>query len=191
MVFAHSFIGVPITYYLIKNKPELWKEKFNLNLLFLIGIVGSVFPDFDLTLSFFVHDLNHRKLISHSIVPYLILFFINFLVFKTFKKNKEFYTRANLIFFVSVLIHLIIDLFVGGISLFAPFTSNIFGFDIYFDKSTNFFISYLFSWYMFFELIFIFYSTYFIFKFKNIIVNLILPFFFLLIACAMVLKYLN
>jgi len=190
MVLTHSLIGVPITYFLLKNKTNLWKDRLNLNILFLIGIVGSVFPDFDLTLSFFVHDLNHRKLISHSIVPYLILFSTVYFFSCTLKKNQMLIKQANLIFFVTVLSHLLLDYIVGGISLFAPFSINIYGFDIYFEKSSDFFYKYFTSWYMVAEMILMSISMYFIYKLKEIKINLFLPFFFLVIALLMVYKYL-
>lgn len=185
MVLAHSLIGVPITYFLIKDKKDYWKDKLTINILFLIGIVGAVFPDFDLALGFFIHDLNHRKLISHSFIPYLIFFIFIFFLSSIFQKNERIIKIANLIFFCAVMSHLFLDYLVGGISLFAPLDSAIYGFDIYFGFPENFFASYFTSWYVFGELFLIFFSIYYIYKLKEI-KAIYLTLFFSIIATLMI-----
>jgi len=168
MVLAHSLIGVPLAYYLIKDKKEYWKDKLTLNFLFMVAIIGAVFPDFDLALGFFIHDLNHRKLISHSVIPYLILFIFIFFLSSVFQKKEKIIKTANLIFFCSVLSHLILDYLVGGISLFAPLESSIYGLDIYFGFPENFFASYFTSWYVFGELFLILFSIFYIYKLREV-----------------------
>ncbi|NBO17491.1 MAG: metal-dependent hydrolase, partial [Proteobacteria bacterium] len=109
MILAHSLIGVPITHYLIKNKSEFYDKPLFTNLMYGVGIVAAVFPDFDLILSFFINDLDHRKLISHSIVPYLVVFCFGILLSKLFSKYSSEIKILNLIFFIGVLSHLFLD----------------------------------------------------------------------------------
>jgi hypothetical protein len=86
MILAHSLIGVPITHFLIKNKTEFQNRPVFINMMYAVGIVAAVFPDFDLSLSFFINELDHRKLVSHSVVPYLVIFLAGILLSRIFKK---------------------------------------------------------------------------------------------------------
>jgi len=188
MILAHSFVGIPITYQIIKNKPEVWENRLFVNLLFFIGIVGAVFPDFDLTLSFFIHDLNHRKLISHSIIPYFILF-ITIYLFSFISKNYQSKIRLiNLVFFTSVCSHLFLDSLVGGLVLLSPLTYSIIGFDIYFGNHSNFFLNYFTSWYLLGEIIVISSSVFVMNKIKEI-KAIYFSLFFLLVALIMIFIY--
>lgn len=186
MVFAHSLIGVPVTYLISKN----YLDKLSLskvNLVFFIGVIGAVFPDFDLLLSFFIEDLNHRALITHSVFIYLVLWFILYLVFK--KIGNKFLNLCLAVFFVNVLIHLFLDYLVGGISLFSPFVVGIYGNVLYFGDSSSFFDNYFRSWYMLTEILALFFSLFFIIKLKKYQVNLVVPFIFLLTAFIMAISF--
>lgn len=185
MVFAHSFVGAPLTYLFIKNLNLSSKFK---NFLYFVGITGAVLPDFDLILGFFIEDMNHRKLISHSIVPYLTLFVFVYIVSFFITKHSKELRLTNLILFVTILSHLILDFLVGSISLFAPFDKNLYGFTISFSNTDNFFLKYFSSEYVLYELFLI--SFFFIFQKyagKSKIFNLSYLYFFL--ALAMVFKY--
>ncbi len=190
MVLSHSLIGVPLTYLLVRNKKDILLDKFQSNFIFLVGIVGSVFPDFDLILGFFINDLDHRKLFSHSVLPYLFFYlFVNFMIYYLLNKNQKFWKIVNLVFLVGVLSHLFLDFLVGGISLLAPFNSGIYGFDIYFDYPDSFFNYYFLSWYLLPEFLILLVSSYFIFKLRNIGIIIFLPVFFLITALTMAYFY--
>jgi len=183
MVFAHSFIGAPLTY-LIVRKLNL-SEKFK-NFIYFIGITGAVLPDFDLILSFFIQDIEHRKLISHSVIPYLFLFLVVYLVSGFIKKHKVSLRLTNLVLFITILSHLIIDFFVGSIAIFAPFDPSLYGIKVPYIE--NFFYNYLTSHYVFYELILI--SSFFIFqKYEKKNMIFLLSYFYFFAALAMVFKY--
>ena len=186
MILAHSLIGVPITHYLIKNKSEFYDKPLFANLMYGVGIVAAVFPDFDLILSFFINDLDHRKLISHSIVPYLVLFCFGILLSKIFKKYSSEIKILNLIFFIGIASHLFLDALVGGVSLFSPITNHTVGLPIFFDYTIDFYSKYFTSFYFLLELPLIVYSLYMIAKLKNLVSVVTLPFLFLTIAIFMV-----
>ena len=169
MILAHSLIGVPITNYLIKGKSEFQNRHIFTNLMYFVGIVAAVFPDFDLSLSFFISELDHRKLVSHSIIPYLVIFLVGILFSKIIKKYESEIKILNLIFFIGVLSHLFLDFLVGGISLFAPFTRYSFGFPIYFNYTSDFYSKYFSSFYFFLELPLLAYSIFIISKLRNFI----------------------
>ena len=186
MILAHSLIGVPITHFLIKNKTEFQNKPIFVNMMYAVGIVAAVFPDFDLSLSFFINELDHRKLVSHSVVPYLVIFLVGILLSRIFKKYTSEIKILNLIFLVGVLSHLFLDFLVGGISLLAPLTRSSFGFPIYFNYTSDFYYKYFSSFYFLLELPLIAYSIYMIVKLKNFLAVKTLPFLFLTIAIFMV-----
>jgi len=189
MVLAHSLIGVPITFFVLSKVNLKNFQKFSsldINLLYFFGIIGAVFPDFDLILTFFIDDLNHRKLISHSLIPYLAIFISVYFLAKTLREKEDLVNLINLIFFLGVFSHLLIDFLVGGISIFAPFSGEVFGFPIYFTVVSDFFYYYFTSWYSFFELLILLVSTTFILKLKNIFIVKYLPIFLFLTAIVMI-----
>jgi membrane-bound metal-dependent hydrolase YbcI (DUF457 family) len=185
MVLAHSFIGAPLTYLLIKNKKLSPRSK---NLAYFVGVTGAILPDLDLLLSFFIKDLNHRKLISHSIVPYLIIF-LSLILASFFLKRHRFEVRIlNLVAFVTIFSHLLIDYFVGTIALFGPFDPRLYGYNVPFAVGKGFFLKYFNSQYLIYELIVI--SIFFIFfkKYKQV-PAIYLSFFYFLVAIAMVFRF--
>lgn len=185
MVLAHSFVGAPLTYLLVRNKNLTPKFK---NLVYFVGITGAILPDLDLILSFFIEDLNHRKLVSHSIVPYIAIFLIILAISYLFKRHAQKIRLLNLVAFLAVSSHLLIDYLVGGIALLGPFDSNIYGIRVPFMDGKELFVRYFNSQYLIFEAIVI--STFFIFlkKYKNI-PSVYLSFFYFLLAIAMVFKF--
>jgi len=178
MIFAHSFIGFPITYELLKK--ENYSKEFK-KIAYFIGITSTVLPDFDLALGIFIHDLNHRKLLSHSLTPYLLIFFITYVVSLFLKKYKKRIQTLNLIFFVGVCSHLFLDFIAGGLSLFSPFYTGIVGVIPNFSSSYGFFASYFLSVYLLAEMAILGIYLYYLKKEKQEIVYL-LPLIYLLIA---------
>lgn len=56
MVLAHSLVGVPLTFFVLKKFTKIDEQKESIgffNLVYFFGILGAVFPDFDLILTFF------------------------------------------------------------------------------------------------------------------------------------------
>lgn len=190
MVLAHSLIGVPLTFFVLKRLTKINEQNESIrfiNLVYFVGILGAVFPDFDLILTFFIEEINHRKLISHSILPYFLIFISIYFFSSLLKKNKDKVKLLNLIFFVGIISHLLIDFLVGGISILAPVKTDIFGLPIYFNSlDSEFFYKYFTSWYIVYELILIFISIFYIFKLRKLWVVKTLPFFLLLVAFLMI-----
>jgi len=185
MIFAHSFVGFPITYEILKK--EKFSDEFK-KLAYFVGITSAVLPDFDLALGIFVHDLNHRKLISHSLTPYVLLFVFIFIVSIFLDKYKKRLQILNLIFFVGVMSHLFLDFIAGGLALFMPFSTQIYGY-IPSLSLTNFFASYFTSFYLILEIIALVIFLLYLKKEKLEIVRF-LPLFFLSIALIALLLYL-
>lgn len=182
MVFSHSFIGVPTTYLVLKNTKKK-HIKFSLkeeNILWFVGIVSAILPDFDLLYVLFNSGLKHRYFISHSILPYFIIFILIFIYSYLNKRQSMYIKTLSYVFFLGVCSHLIIDLLVGGIVLFAPITYNIWGYELFRNTSDNvsWITKYIFSWYMVFEILSFF--PYFLIqkKVKNTIATYLPLFFF-------------
>jgi len=185
MVLAHSFIGAPLTYLLVKNKNLSPKFK---NLVYFVGVTGAILPDLDLLLSFFIKDLNHRKLVSHSIVPYLVIFLTITLVSFFLKKHQSEVRLLNLVAFVTIFSHLIIDFFVGSMAIFGPFDTRLYGYRVPFADNSEFFVKYFNSQYLMYELLVI--STFFIlFKKYKEVPAIYLSYFYFVVAIAMVFKF--
>lgn len=151
MLFSHQFVGVATTASVLKlsKKPLPQKQK---NIVWTVGILSAVLPDFDLTLSVLDHAIRHRYLITHSIVPYIAIFALAYL-FSYFKKN-DFYKILTLVSFLGVLSHMILDTLMGGLTLLAPFTSNFYGFELNLCNGGNWVLNYIRSFYIVPEIIF-------------------------------------
>jgi len=152
MLLVHGFAGAITTYYTLKNNSKLKMSQLVLNVLWFIGIVGGIFPDFDILFIFVDKNIEHRKLLTHSLVPYLVFFvLINLIIYFTrFKKDtKNLLLISNVVFFMGVCSHLLIDFFVGGLGLFSPITNYYFGYNLPFSaKSPEWQITYFSSLYM-------------------------------------------
>lgn len=186
MIFAHSFVGFPITYELLKK--ENYSKEFK-NLAYFIGITSAVLPDFDLALGIFIHDLNHRQLISHSFLPYILIFLILFVVSRFLKKYQKRLQLLSLIFFIGVSSHLFLDFIAGGLALLSPFYTGIVGVVPNLSPYPNFFVSYFSSAYLFLEIAFFGIYFYYLKKEKLEIVY-VLPLLFLFIAITAMILYL-
>ncbi len=150
VIFVHSCAGA-ITSYLALNNNDVGFSKKQINLLYFIGILASVLPDFDVSLIILNITRYHRYLVSHSVVPYLL---ISLLLFLLYAVNKNKFTKyVAIVFFLGTLSHIILDYLVGGLVLYAPITYQRFGFKIPFTGTRlEWVLSYLSSKYIVFEL---------------------------------------
>ena len=120
MLFVHALVGGLTTHYILKSKKQYRFDPIHLNIIWFFGVLGSVLPDFDISLLFFVKHVDHRLLLTHSIIPYTLLFiFINVFcsLYKSKKLNTNFVLMLNLVLYVGVLSHFLIDYFYGGFQL--------------------------------------------------------------------------
>jgi len=156
MYFTHSLTGALFVKPIIDKVEDKFTQKEKV-VLWFAGITGSVLPDFDLVYMLF-HGLgNHRYYPTHGIFLYISLYLLIYLIGLLHDKKefgRKFFKTLALVTIVGVLSHFIIDTFIGGIVIFAPFSENIYGFGIYYDKQvSNWLFRYLTSNYMIFEAI--------------------------------------
>lgn len=145
MVFAHAPIGALTTKLVFGESSKKWKS-----VAYLFGIIGSVFPDVDTLILLFNEDINHRTLLTHSLVPYFLIFFLCMLIFR----KRQVFLLLSGAFFVGVVSHLVVDYFVGGVSLLSPFIHQIYGFKIQINATPNTFAEkYISSKYTLYELL--------------------------------------
>ena len=121
MVFVHAFAGACVTNLVIRGKNLSDRQK---SIVYALGIIGGIFPDFDLILLLLTLAETHRNLASHSLIPYT-LFVIAWVLF--FKK-KSFLKLCGAVFYFGVLNHLGLDMLTGGLVALAPFSYHIYGF---------------------------------------------------------------
>lgn len=213
MIFVHAFASAITTNYVLKyfdnihsksNIKNLTFSKFifgttkltslnkvlstfQMNLIWFFGIVSGVLPDFDLLYVLFNPHVEHRKLITHSLVPYLVTFLLIYIILKKFKNNifidiYKFLQILNIVIFIGILSHLVLDFFVGGLVLFLPFTNYYFGYSLpYYSNNPLFEYNYFTSRYLIAELLF-FVVYLLVFKQFSSFVPKILPFVFFAVA---------
>ena len=89
-----------------------------------IGLVASVLPDIDL---FYFYFIDHRQTLHHEYWTHLPIFWITLWATITignlYFKNRV-VTAISLIFFSNVLLHLVLDTFVGGIAWLYPWNAQ-------------------------------------------------------------------
>lgn len=184
MIFGHGFVGSAVTYSIIKKKKKNY-SKLEYNLLWIAGITASMFPDFDLLSYLFSREVNHRLMLSHSLVPYiysfLILLFLILIITKKHTHDRKFSMLLMSVIFINIFIHLVIDVFLGGTVFFAPITYKIVGFEIMFYKAQTWIFQYITSPYGLFELASFLLYLYVFIKEKNFYVRT-LPFLICLTA---------
>lgn len=107
----------------------IWFRKLNKKqviTLFILGSLLGLLPDIDIVYYYlFNAELSHRELFTHSPFPYvigsIILFSIGLLMRNNFIKSFSF------LFFLSPLVHLILDTTTAGVSLLYPFSNKLYG----------------------------------------------------------------
>jgi len=164
MIFAHAFIGAIIAYIATpKMLQGTEAEKFwKLNkksVLWLFAILSSVFPDLDILYVLLIdNSAEHRKLLTHSIVPYTIILILVLLIIKI-KKIDKYYSQLTLISWLGVLFHLIADLYVAPVYLFTPISNVMLLWQPFHINLKDGIKAYIFSPYMLTELIIIITGT--------------------------------
>ena len=169
MLLVHGFAGGIVTYYVLKSKKNLKFSKKHLNTLWFFGVLGGIFPDFDIILPFINREIEHRRLLTHSLIPYILLFLIFFVAVtyvKISKEKRELVKTSSLVFFIGVCSHLFLDYFSGGLQLLSPVTDYYFGYHLPFNaKSPSWQFMYFSSYYMLGEMLV---ALWFVSIFKNI-----------------------
>lgn len=91
-----------------------------------IGILGSIFPDLDMFVFYFIDkkQFNHHLYATHIPFFYILIWMILNLIVKLKKWNQ--YSFLLHLFFINSLFHLLLDSFVGGILWLYPWSHNFF-----------------------------------------------------------------
>ena len=175
MIIAHVFIGILLSiainkFYRLKkitiplrlNLPIIK----NLSESFLIVSAfafGSILPDLDIPfIKIIGWEIEHRQLLTHSAVPYILLVIIflllTFLFYNipTLKKQTNARTIIVLLLFLFIasLLHVCTDIFTAPSLLFAPIYIKTIYYPLFpFDPDPNWFKNYVYSPNIFLELI--------------------------------------
>jgi len=119
---------IPASYILIKETVSRLPRFFSQarpRRLVVVALVASIFPDLDL-IYFYVFDgrqSNHHSYWTHIPLYWLLIAVIVFIVLKGLKRS--YLTPYVVTFFISIVLHLVLDSMVGGIMWFYPFSLNL------------------------------------------------------------------
>jgi inner membrane protein len=125
MLFAHAPAGFLAAYLTRK----IWSQKLSnsqINLLYLLGTIFGIFPDIDAIYYYlFSAILRHREFFTHSLIFYLIVWLVVYLVWRITK--KEFLKASSFVFLFASLLHLLLDSLGYGVMWLYPYTNLTFG----------------------------------------------------------------
>lgn len=125
MIFSHAPLGFITTYIASKKHKEKLSKKQTF-WIFLLGIIFSIFPDFDLFYYYFISaSETHRALVTHTPFLYILISLSIFLVGVALK--NKFYKFLSLIILLSSFSHLILDSLGSGIAWLYPFNNLPYG----------------------------------------------------------------
>ncbi|MBT6401463.1 metal-dependent hydrolase [candidate division WWE3 bacterium] len=184
MVFSHAFAGAALTK-LIKKTVSKKMFKKHQNIFYFVGIIAAILPDLDIISMLFDTSIRHRELLSHSLLPYVLISLIIWII-SQIKESKPL-ALISVIFLVGTLSHLFFDYVAGGIALLAPFTDKIYGYAINLpsDPPLLWLSTYMKSKYMIMEFFVFWLYVLAIKKDKNLILKL-LPLFLFVVASGMI-----
>ncbi|MEK7672778.1 MAG: metal-dependent hydrolase [Patescibacteria group bacterium] len=115
------FIGhLPAGYILTKKI----QGKLKTNRYLWIGLIASIFPDFDVFYFYFIDKSQHlhHGYWTHLPFDWLVISAVTLLILWLLKKKD--YTIAAIIFFSNIFLHFILDTIVGKIEWLYPFTDK-------------------------------------------------------------------
>lgn len=143
MLMAHGPIGFLLTHVVMK---KWWGKKITSRqkwLLLALGFVSGIVPDFDIIYIYLVDaSKNHRELLSHSLIVYIIAFVVLYLVAILSKRNVV--KMGVIIFFLGIMSHLLVDGIFGQVGYLMPFSIELYGIsDFTFFKPWVFLINFV------------------------------------------------
>ncbi len=126
MLFAHA----PAGYLALKATEKFWnKVKFDKKrriILYLVGILSAVFPDFDVIYYYlFSAESSHRTYFTHGFVFYIFIFLVIYIIGLIWK--KRFIKSLAWVILIGSFSHLLLDMIASGITVFAPFSNWMIG----------------------------------------------------------------
>lgn len=172
MIFAHAFVGLIIAYIInltIKKEDKIgviFGQSKEL-LLWVTAILFSISPDLDLLYIYFIDETaKHRHLLTHSLVPYTVVFLI-IIIYLFYKKTNNFYKYIALTAYLGISFHLFADLYTDPVYLLAPFIDKSFSLQLFLINKSEGLRAYVLSPYLATEIIIMITGT--ILLFKNFI----------------------
>lgn len=126
MIFAHGPLGSLIA-------RSTWKPFHAMNfsnrqkhLLLLVGFIGGIIPDIDLLYTTFIDGSTpHRALITHTMVPWLIIFVVAALT--AYLRRRQYAFAVATVFFLGNLSHLFTDMIASNLRILFPFSDAFIG----------------------------------------------------------------
>lgn len=190
MYFNHATAGALIMKPIMKKYNGLFTAKEK-TILWIIGITSGVLPDFDIVYSVIKNLEDHRSFVTHGIFIYLLAFLIIYALSYFQKKDefgRKFFKVAAAVFLFGVTTHLLIDFIIGGVAVFAPFYTEVFGFDLNIEQNGgNRLTQYLLSKYMILEFVLFVMFLVFLKGRENFIPRILSIFYFLIATVSFVL----
>jgi len=156
MYLNHSTAGGLAIKPIIDKYTENLTEKEK-SALWIFGITAAILPDFDIAYSILACVDDHRSFVTHGLFLYIVASALIYLLSYFQKKDvfgKKFFRMLSAVFLIGILSHLFIDFIFGGIAVFAPFSYQIFGFNMNIQsRPGNRFTDYFLSKYMLVEVV--------------------------------------
>lgn len=126
MIFAHGPLGSIIARSTWRSFDAFNFTRKQKHFLLLIGFIGGIIPDIDLFYTSFINGSTpHRALITHTLVPYVIIFAVSAIVALLIRKH--FLLASAVVFFLGNASHMVFDMIASSIRLFFPFNETFIG----------------------------------------------------------------
>jgi inner membrane protein len=116
MFLAHLPAGYLLT--------KILQKKFRTEKFMSAGLLGSIFPDFDIFWFYFIDQKRHlhHSYLTHIPSFWLLLYSITFFAISITSRQK--YKPLVMIFFAAIFSHLVLDTVVGKIQWLSPFNNT-------------------------------------------------------------------
>lgn len=124
MFIAHLPAGFLLTQALLKFSDSSALTKRQTLALILIGLSGSIFPDLDLLYFYLIDGRQHGH---HSYWTHMPVFWTLLVLFSlslSLSLKARLLSAGIIIFYLNIMLHLLLDTFVGGIFWLFPFNTS-------------------------------------------------------------------
>lgn len=155
MFFSHIPAGFLCSHLLTQRNKKTIKKPSLMNTYILLGLLGSVLPDFDIAYKLLLDPLekNHHHYWTHIPIFWLSLW-LGFALLSRIMKNKSLFLGATILF-ANALLHLVLDTIVGNIMWLYPLSDKFFAFFTIAKTYEMPVLNYIIHWTFIFEIIII------------------------------------
>ena len=135
------------------------REKVNLKLVWFFGLFASITPDLDLVYFYlFDSSVHHHKLFPH-IPAFWLVFFVCFFLLARLRRSTTLYC-IGLVSSINLLVHLILDTFVGYVWWLYPLVDKPFYLVEVPAVQSHWILNFLFHWTITLEIVILFIAGY-------------------------------